>query len=333
MQVKGKKKILAYILVIVMITTGITGCMSSDKTVATINGERISEPVYRICLWITQKYFESVTTNIWEADTIDGKTPEEYAKDRALSSLKLSVAAKQKADELGIKLTRTEKKTIKDAAKAYMAENESFAKAFNIKQKHFEEFLTYNTLIDEVIQKLGENYMPNEDELTKAMNEVRSEQEEAVIEHILISNRDEQGNLLPKDKNIAEKNLAEEILSKAIAGDEAEFKELITIYSEDEAKEDNKGIYTIKKGQVDANLEEIAFKLGEIGAVYPKVIETEYGYEIVKVISRNILSDEEINALALESVRAQFASTELTEIGETLKVEKLDAYNQITIMK
>ena len=114
MQVKGKKKILAYILIIVMTAMGMAGCMKSEQTVAIINGEKISEPVYRICLWITQRYFESVTTNIWELDSVDGKTPEEYAKDKALSSLKLSVAAKQKADELGVKLTKADKKQIKE---------------------------------------------------------------------------------------------------------------------------------------------------------------------------------------------------------------------------
>ncbi len=333
MQVKGKKRILAYILIIVMSTMGITGCMSSDKTVATINGEKISEPVYRICLWMTQKYFESVTTNIWELDNVEGKTPEEYAKDKALNSLKLSVAAKQKADELGIKLTSEDKKQIKESAKVYMKENEAFAKAFHIKQKDFEQFVTYGTLVDKVIQKLGENYMPNEEELARAINDVKSEQDTVVIEHILISNRNEQGELLPRDKNEEAQSEAEEILKKALAGDETTFKELITTYSEDGAVVDNQGVYTIARGQVDSNLEKVAFELGEVGKVYPKVVETVNGYEVVKVMQRNLLDDAKAKVLALDEVRVQFASDELSEMSEALKIEKADTYEQVNVMK
>lgn len=333
MQVKGKKRILAYILIVVMTTMSITGCMNSEQTVAIINGEKISEPVYRICLWITQRYFESVTTNIWELDSVDGKSPEEYAKDKALSSLKLSVAAKQKADELGVKLTREDKKQIKESAKTYMKDNEEFAKAFKVKQKDFEEFLSYSAVFDEVIQKLGENYMPNEEELNEAISNIRNQQETVTIEHILISNRDEQDDLLPSDKNAEARVEAEEVLAKALAGDENTFKELILTYSEDGSVNDNGGIYTIRRGQVDVALENVAFETGEVNKVYPKLVETTNGYEIVRIVERNLLDDAKAEELALADVRMQFASNELTEISETFKIEKLDAYDEVNVMK
>ena len=330
MQVKGKNKILAYILVIVMIIMGLTGCMSSNKTVAIINGEKISEPVYRICLWITQKYFESVTPGIWETDSVYGKTPVEYAKDRTLSSLKLSIAAKQKAEELGIKLTKTDQKAIKQQAKEYKQENQEFVKAFNIKQKDVEKFLTYNALIDKVIQNLGENYVPNAEELAQVIKEVKYEDETAMIQHILLSNRNEQGDVLPRDKDEAVKKLAEEILNKAINGEN--FESLVMAYSEDESVSDNQGLYTIARGDVDKALEEVAFEKGEVGQVYNQVVETAYGYEVVKVISRELLSEEEASSEALKIIRTEFASNELAKISETLKTEKLEEYDAITIM-
>ncbi len=333
MQVKGKKKILAYILIIVMTAMGMAGCMKSEQTVAIINGEKISEPVYRICLWITQRYFESVTTNIWELDSVDGKTPEEYAKDKALSSLKLSVAAKQKADELGVKLTKADKKQIKESAKSYMKDNESFVKAFKIKQKDFEQFLSYSAVFDEVTRKLGENYMPNEEELSKAVEEVKKQKETVTIEHILISNRNEQDELLPRDKNEAAKREAEEILAKALTGDENTFKELVTSYSEDEAVIDNNGVYTIYRGQVDEALENVAFNLAAVNEVYPQIVETSNGYEIVRVIERDLLDEKSAEEEALNQIRTQFATDELNEISETLKIEKLAAYDNVNIMK
>lgn len=311
----------------------VTGCMGSDQTVAIINGEKISEPVYRICLWITQRYFESVTTNIWELDNVDGKTPEEYAKDKALESLKLSVAAKQKADELGVKLTREDKKQIKESAKTYMKDNEEFVKAFKIKQKNFETFLTYSTLFDEVIKRLGENYIPNEEELNNAISNIRNREETVTIEHVLISNRDEQGDLLPADKDEAAFEEAQEILKKALAGDENKFKELILAYSEDGSVNENQGVYTIRRGEVDEQLEKVAFELGEEGKVYPQVVETAEGYEIVKVMQRNFIDEATAETLALEEVRTQFATNELAKISESLKIEKLEAYNQVNVMK
>lgn len=333
MQVKGKKKILAYILIIVMTAMGMAGCMKSEQTVAIINGEKISEPVYRICLWITQRYFESVTTNIWELDSVDGKTPEEYAKDKALSSLKLSVAAKQKADELGVKLTKADKKQIKESAKSYMKDNESFVKAFKIKQKDFEQFLSYSAVFDEVTRKLGENYMPNEEELSKAVEEVKKQKETVTIEHILISNRNEQDELLPRDKNEAAKREAEEILAKALTGDENTFKELVASYSEDEAVIDNNGVYTIYRGQVDEALENVAFNLAAVNEVYPQIVETSNGYEIVRVVERDLLDEKSAEEEALNQIRTQFATDELNEISETLKIEKLAAYDNVNVMK
>ncbi|WP_172674747.1 peptidylprolyl isomerase [Cellulosilyticum ruminicola] len=330
---KGKKTILAYILIIVMTAMGVTGCMKSEQTVAIINGEKISEPVYRICLWITQRYFESVTTNIWEMDSVEGRTPEEYAKDKALNSLKLSVVAKQKADELGVKLTKADKKQIKDSAKGYMKDNESFVKVFKIRQKDFEQFLSYSAVFDEVIRRLGENYIPNEDELNKAVKEIKAQKETVTIEHILISNRNEQDELLPSDKNESARRESETVLAKALVGDESTFKDLITSYSEDEAVSDNQGSYTILRGQVDEAIENVAFEKGTVNEVYPQVIETANGYEIIRIVERNFLDDTVAEEEALNQIRTQFATNELNEISETLKIEKLPAYDNVNIMK
>lgn len=326
---KNIKRMLTGMLAAIIIIISLTSC-TAQKAVAIIDNKKISEPLYRICLWLTQRDFESITPNIWTMDNIEGKTPEEYAKDKALNSLKLSIAAAKKAEELDITLTRDEKAEIKVTAKEQMITHEEFARAFNIKQKHFEEFLTYNKLIEKVTNQLGENYVPNEQELNSQVEEIKRSTETATVKHILIINKDEQGDPLPADKDAQAKRLAEEVLKKALNGED--FDTLIKTYSEDEAVSLNGGEYTFVRGSMSEIFEEVAFNLGEVGKVYPKVVETEFGYEIILVEERNIPEASEVESEAIKAIKVQFAQEELSEISELMKVEKLELYSEMHII-
>ena len=91
------------------------------------SGEKVTEPVYGIFLWSTQRGLERIMPNIWNMDIIEGElTPEELAKERALQSIAYYIAVIQKADELEIKLTKEEKNTIKEAAKQYIEADADF---------------------------------------------------------------------------------------------------------------------------------------------------------------------------------------------------------------
>lgn len=324
------KRILALGLVVATLIIAVTGCGASKNNVAIINNEKISEPLYRICLWITQRGFESVMPSIWEMEDIEGKTPEEYAKDSVLSSLKLSIAAKEEADELGITLTRDEKKEIKALAKSKREANEAFAKAYNIKEKYFEEFVTYDVLVDKVIEKLGESYLPNEDEIAEMIGQIKHENDTVDFEQILISTRNEQGDLIPNDKLDLAKDEAEEVLERALSGEE--FTKLMEQYTDDEAYHLGQTVYSVKKGEVSDELEEVVFNLAEEGKVYGQIVETENGYEIVKVIKRNLMDESVAREEAIKRVQAKFASNELIEKSALLKVEKLPAYDEMHII-
>lgn len=327
---KSIKKLLPLILIVTLIATNLTGCSFKDKTVATINNEKISESLYRICLWLTQRDFESLMPEIWSMDYIDGKTPEQYAKDRAMDSLKMSIAAKETAQKLQISLTKDEKKIIKEKAKEQMNTHEAFATAFKIKQTDFEEFLSYNKLVEKVIGRLGDNYVPNEEEIGSMTAQIEANRNEVTILHIFMSNRDEQGALLPEDKEKAVKEMAELVLDKSLQGED--FETLIKAYSQDEDLENTLGKETFKKDEVEPSIAEVAFETGNVGEVYPKLIETSQGYEIIKLVERQFEEEEILVNEAIAAIKLNFAKSELAEMSTNMKVETTALYEEVGIV-
>lgn len=327
---KSKKKVLVVILVVAIMALSTSIYIAKDSTVASIGNEKVSQPLYRICLWLTQIDFESLMPNIWNLDELYGKSPEEYAKDSALNSLKLSIAAKEKADELGVKLSNEDKKEIKLEAKAQMERHEAFAKEFDIKKKHFEEFLSYNKLLEKVIQKLGDNYAPNEEEVSKRIEKIKQSEEKVTVRQILIKNSDEHGDPLPKDKLEEKYTLAKEVLEEALNGED--FKVLMDTYSEDEALSEGKEEYTFAREEMEESFAKVAFELGEVGEVYPEIVETSYGYEIVEVLERHTLDEASVRDQAIQEEKTKFGKEELVSISETLKVEKKASYDDIHVI-
>lgn len=92
---KSISRTLIMLVLASIIAFGLTGC-AKETIVATVNSEKVSEPLYRIFLWSTQRGLESILPDIWDVDPIEGKTPEEFAKERALKSITYYVAVKQK---------------------------------------------------------------------------------------------------------------------------------------------------------------------------------------------------------------------------------------------
>ncbi len=133
----------------------------------------------------------------------------------------------------------------------------------------------FNQYLDET---LGQEIQITEEEIQNAYNDYTSKGI-ATIRHIL---------LLTQGKSDAEKreirNTMEKILSEARKGED--FSELVKKYSEDPGSKDNGGLYeNFTRGVMVKPFEDAAFSVpvGEIS----NIIETVYGYHILKVIDRN----------------------------------------------
>jgi parvulin-like peptidyl-prolyl isomerase len=115
-----------------------------------------------------------------------------------------------------------------------------------------------------------------------SVNEDPAFAQTATVRHIL---------LLTQGKTEAEKevikNELEGILIRAKSGED--FAALAKTYSEDPGSKDKGGLYeNIKRGQMYKSFEEAAFSIpvGEIG----EIVETQYGYHIIQVVSRTAAS-------------------------------------------
>lgn len=97
--------------------------------------------------------------------------------------------------------------------------------------------------------------------------------------------------ILDDDKKII-KDKAQRILNLALSGDD--FEELAKKYSEDSSAQNGGDLGWFSRGQMIETFEKASFE-GEIGKVIPYLLETEFGYHIIKVNNKNY-NDSEVNA-------------------------------------
>lgn len=340
MAVKGIKKLLALALTSTLLMTGLAGCTfgngkTSKAVVAIINGEKIPESLYRIYLWYTQQYFEQISgLGIWDME-IEGQQTTDLAKQRALESTILSVVANKKAEELGIKLSREAKKAAKENAESFVKNNPDVIETYGFGEKDIEKFLMSTDIVSLVEEKLGENYMPPEEEIQKYIDENKEAYEEVTVKHVLIKTTDDNFNELP-EKELQEKyNLAQQILKQALTGED--MSKLATTYSEDVDSLDQTtgapdGEYTFKRGKMVKEFEEAAFR-GEDGKVWPELVKTAYGYHIIKT-EKHIPANEEVMRNEFVTVsKSQFTNNEFNTMINNATVEKTDIYDTISVIR
>ena len=101
------KKILSLILSLI-ITVSLVGC-SSNKAVATVNGENITLGNYEKVLALNKSFMEQnygYSNEIWSTEMEKGKTYEDVLKDTVLESMAISEVIYQEAKKQGIEPTK-----------------------------------------------------------------------------------------------------------------------------------------------------------------------------------------------------------------------------------
>lgn len=141
--------------------------------------------------------------------------------------------------------------------------------------KDIRNYILFDRYLDEMIT----NQIQISDEQIQTAYDEYTGKENATVRHIL---------LLTQGKSDAEKQeirkKMKDILDRAKAGED--FAELAREYTEDPGSKENGGLYEeFTKGQMVKPFEEASFSVpvGEIS----DIVETQYGYHILKVIARN----------------------------------------------
>lgn len=121
--------------------------------------------------------------------------------------------------------------------------------------------------------------------------------------------------------NEQNKKKAEELLADAMKLD-ADFAKLAQENSQDPGSKDKGGdLGYFSKGTMVAEFEDAAFNKAEVGVVYPELVETDFGWHIIKVMNKK---DDQVQASHIliqkyskDALGPQYKDTELT--GKHLK--------------
>ena len=330
---KSIKKMIITFLVVSMTTFGATGCFKKDVIVANVNGKAITKQLYYINLWSTLRGLESMQEGYWNFENLLGQSPEDFAKMKSLEAVTICVILEQKAEELDIKLTKEDIEKVKSKAKETRKQQEAFANEYDISQKDYEKYYTYGVLKEKVISKLASIYEPNDEEILSMLNEMKANGDyldEAEVNHILFLTKDEQGNDLPEDKKREAYEKATEALEKALSGKSME--QLVEEYRFTPYVNGQIGKEHFSKSEnFDEALNHVIFEEAEIGIVFPQIVETSMGYELIQVEERTSESQEDMKERATQKVKRQYAQNELEEMANAAEVEKTEAYDNIGV--
>ncbi len=254
----------------------------------------------------TQNQYESIYgKQIWEK-TLRGATLEQNVKDTVLAELAEIKVMSLLAEKYGVALTEREKTLAQQAGEAYFASlNETEIKALGVDEKSltamYEEYATADKVYRYIIKDINPEISDDEARTI-------------TIAHILIKTYtlDGSGERVPFDETEKRqaRERAEEILALIQSGED--FDSLVTKYNED-----SKSIYSFGKGEMESSFEKAAFDLGtdEIS----DIVETEYGYHIIKCISTFNKEETDANKVKIvEQRRKEVFSQEYDAFADSL---------------
>ncbi len=251
----------------VILTTGFT----SDE-VFRIKTISCTLPEIMVYLTTTQNQYENVYgEKIWSTD-LNGVTLEKNVKEMVLAKIAQIKAMNLLAERHNVTLSDAEVALVKKAAKEYYDSlNDTEKEKMNVTENTIIELYREYALAEKLYHYIIKDINP----------EVSDDEARTItVEHILIKtySTDANGEKVPYTDQAKKEayNTAYEVLNKAKSGED--FDNLVSQYSEDSTS-----TYSFGKGEMDPAFEKAAFNLGtdEIS----DVVESEYGYHIIKCIS------------------------------------------------
>lgn len=266
---------------------------NNEKIVANIADKAISIGELNFYLRQLENYYESsFGLDIWdEAVDEKGKTVLEFVKESALNTIEDEIVISTIADKKGIKLSDEELKKVDEYAQQFIKQlDEKLAKEDGITLEVVKRMLTRRKIVEAVYKNEMVDFKADEKKLNSLLEESAEYKgykekgydyysKKVRARHILFKTRDNNNEPLSEEKKAEVKAKAEKVLAKAKKGED--FATLAKEHSEDVGSKDNGGEYTFNRGVMVQEFEDAAFsmKAGEIS----KIVETAYGYHIIKL--------------------------------------------------
>ena len=312
---KSKK----YLLLLFCMLLFLTGCGSKEesKKIVLTNGFDKNEifrietascilPEVKVYLTNTKNQYENIYgSQIWETK-LGSTTLEENVKETVLAELAQIKVMNLLAEKYEVTLSEEEKELAAQAAGEYFQSlSEAEVAALEVTEELIFDMYEEYAVADKVYRYIIKDINP----------EISDDEARTItIEHILIKtySLDNSGKRIPYEE--AEKEEAYEKAQEALraAQEGEEFSGLVSKYNED-----NKSIYSFGKGETETAFEKAAFNLGtdEIS----DIVETEYGYHIIKCISTFNREETDANKIKIvEQRRKEVFSQEYDAFADSL---------------
>ncbi len=337
-----RMKLIALVISLVML---LSACNAVNVTeVATVGDEAMFKPEFMYYLQSAKseamqeaqaKGLSITSDKDWETVMIGDKTAAQFAKDRALQSIKTIMVMEAKGKAEGFVLSETDVQSIASQKEQIITQ---LGGRYAYEQALEEMGITLDALDTIVERSVYANaymtqYSAEDTSLTPTEDEIKAkyENEYVFVRHILISNQPplevglDAGGVLEGEGPATEveqedpEKYAEEAKAKAEGilkelADGADFVALMNEHSEDARDDAGKltsdGYVMTDNGQMVAEFEEAAMNL-EIGKYTTELVETDYGYHIL--MRYELPTSGEQYDSAISAAKSALASDKLTE--------------------
>lgn len=285
-----------------------------EEYVVSINGQKVSVDEFDLYFSIQQKAYEAMLgANIWK-EKIEGVSVYDIVKDEAKEGVILNSIKLQKAAVLGIKLTEEEKSKLEEYADS--DEGKQVCEFYKITKEQLCKINSEGLIMDKLMEKMyeiqdhsGHNHIDINKPITTILYDAR---------HILLTTTD-----MSEEEKLQVKESALSLLDRVKNGED--FATLAMQYSEDPGSKDNGGLYeNVGLGEFVLEFENAALSI-EDGVIYPELVETSYGYHIIKlerkheeVIELTIEEKQEIMQSHLDSLAQEWKEEATIEVNEEI---------------
>ena len=281
-----------------------------------------SLPELMVYLTTTQSRYEKVYgERIWDTK-LEGITLEENMKDMVLAQLSQIKAMNLLAVQEQVELSTEEKEIVEEAAETFYGTlTKEERKVLNVDKELIKHLYQEYALANKVYYHIIKDVNP----------EVSDDEARTItVDHILIKTYSLDENSQKVEFNDEQKKeafaRAQEVLKKAKEG--IGFDSLIATYNEDSQSQ-----YSFGKGEMNLGFETTAFNLGK-GEV-SEIVETEYGYHIIKCISTFNQEQTDANKIKIVEKRREevFGQRYSEFVAQLTKAVNEKLWEKITLIQ
>lgn len=299
------------VLVVALAIFGFYFYKSNYEAVATYDGGRITKAEYDVYY----KSFANILSSYYGYP--DYLIPEEIAKKAAVDKVIVKFAT-----EAGTQISEEDQATLDEIFNNDEYVQDFVSQGMDVdltRQLYYNDYLITQYLADlqekvtddEMINYIKENYGDNVD-----LNEYNTS-------HILIMTVDDSNNALSDEEKAAAKAKAEGLLARALAGED--FATLAKENSEDSGTAENGGVYVCYDDGYTVEEYIKATKALEVGKINATLVETSYGYHIIK-LNEKVENGRVNNTTERELYVNEFTDGLQEEYKVTIDTEVLNNY-------